>query len=159
MKKLTIAIIIAYCFISIFGVAQEVRLVQTLQHSKPAYAAQFSPDGKYVITASGYSDAKLWDPISGALIKEMGKLGGYAFPWAKDLKGTYVLGISEREPAVKICMVPSGIYYSIKTNHTDLHLFGGVQISPDYGYMVTYSQDRTAKVWEIKTEKNGKPFH
>lgn len=62
-------------FLGIFlagGVAgQEPRLVLPVGHGTSISSAEFSPDGKYVVTSSFDETAKLWDVVSGKLLLDM----------------------------------------------------------------------------------------
>jgi len=52
-------------------VGQEPRLVLPVGHGTSISSAEFSPDGKYVVTSSFDETAKLWDVVSGKLLLDM----------------------------------------------------------------------------------------
>ena len=62
-------------FLGIFlagGVAgQAPRLVLPVGHGASLSSAEFSPDGKYIVTSSYDETAKLWDVVSGKLLLDM----------------------------------------------------------------------------------------
>ncbi|MGH2552691.1 MAG: hypothetical protein ACRDEB_03175 [Chitinophagaceae bacterium] len=59
------------------GFSQQPRLVLPIGHTESIFAAQFSPDGKKVITVSDDNTIKLWDAEKGYLLADIKPKSGY----------------------------------------------------------------------------------
>src|SRR3990170_325872 len=109
-------------------------------------SASFSHDGRYVVTASNDSTAKIWNAATGQLIRTLQHQD-----WVKSASfshdGRWVVTAS-RDSTAKIWNAATG--QLIRTlQHQDW--INSVSFSPDGRWVVTASSDRTAKIWNAAT--------
>lgn len=117
--------------------------------------AQFSPDGKQILTVADQRDAVLWDALSGKRLRRL------ASPYAQ-FKGASTLvsasfspdgnrvALVDWEPAV--CDVASGKALFGLEGHTKQVL--DISYSPNGEWLVTASEDHTARIWRAATGKS-----
>ena len=119
-----------------------------LQHVNQVNSAQFSPDGKYIVTAFDDNTARVWDAKTGE-------------PVTEPLKHEDSVNSAQFSPDGKYIVTASYDYtarvWDAKTGEPvteSLRHEGPVysaQFSPDGKYIVTASSDNTARVWDAKT--------
>ena len=119
-----------------------------LQHVNQVNSAQFSPDGKYIVTAFDDNTARVWDAKTGE-------------PVTEPLKHEDSVNSAQFSPDGKYIVTASYDYtarvWDAKTGEPvteSLRHEGPVysaQFSPDGKYIVTASCDNTARVWDAKT--------
>ena len=119
-----------------------------LQHVNLVNSAQFSPDGKYIVTAFDDNTARVWDAKTGE-------------PVTEPLKHEDSVNSAQFSPDGKYIVTASYDYtarvWDAKTGEPvteSLRHEGPVysaQFSPDGKYIVTASSDNTARVWDAKT--------
>ncbi|WP_017306647.1 AAA-like domain-containing protein [Spirulina subsalsa] len=111
-------------------------------HSGGVYAAQFSPDGQHIVTASIDRTARLWNQEGKELAVLTGHSGGvYAAQFSPDGQrivtasddGTARLWNQEGEELAVLTGYSGGVY--------------AAQFSPDGQRIVTASDDGTARLW------------
>jgi WD40 repeat protein len=131
---------------------QQPRLVLPFGHISDITSADFSPDGKYIVTASNDMTAIIWDVISG---KELHRLKGhttwvYSVSFSPD--GKYVVTASW-DYTVRIWEAATGkSLHMLKCNDWVY----SVSFSPDGKYVVTASHDGSAIIWDVIS---GKKLH
>ncbi len=129
------------------------KLILPIGHTSDVISAKYSPDRKYVLTASWDNTAKIWDATSG---RELHSLQGH-MGWVRSATyspdGNYVLTASDDKTA-KIWNVLSGrVLYSLQGH---LGCVRSATYSLDGKYVLTASDDMTAKIWEVSS---GKELH
>jgi WD40 repeat protein/serine/threonine protein kinase len=124
-------------------------------------AAQFSPDGKRIVTASQDGTARVWDaqsgqPLTGPL--EMGQNAspaqsnpGQVIPAQFSLDGKRIVTVSQ-DGAARVWDAQTGRPLTAPLRH--LLAVKSAQFSPDGGRIVTASYD-SARVWDVQS---GKPL-
>lgn len=124
-------------------------LIHSLEgHTAEIEYAQFSPNGKKIITASRDSTAKIWDVSSGKLLYSIkGHSGGVTtaqFNW----DGKMIVTASE-DGSAKIWEASTGkLIYSLES-HADR--VNSIQFSSNGKYLLTAAADSTAKIWDVST--------
>ena len=124
-------------------------------------SANFSPDGKQIVTGSWDSSARVWDAESGAdLLKLAGDEGHTAFVnsavFSPDPEGSRILTASD-DGTAKVWDSKTGKVLLTLKGHTDR--VRHAEYSPDGSLIVTSSSDRTARLWNSQTgEPVGKPL-
>lgn len=144
MKK---AILLLF-FFSNYLFAQQPKLMLPIGHTNNVHSAQFSPDGKKIVTASQDKTAKIWDALTGNLLADLkGHTGGVnSAQFSPDGKKIVT---SSWDNNAKIWDAVTGNLIIDLKGHT-----GGVlsaQFSPDGKKIATTSQDKTAKIWNALT--------
>ncbi len=120
-------------------------------------AADFSPDGKFVVTGSWDNSAKIWDAKTGqATVKLQNGHSGYVNSVAVSPDSQMVLTGSD-DTTAKLWNAKTGEVIRAFRGHT-----GRVReaiFSPDGTKVLTVSNDRTARLWETDTgHQIGKSF-
>ena len=112
-------------------------------HTKRIRDANFSPDGKYIVTPSDDGTARLWD-LSGkliAILKHDSGLNSAKF----SPNGKYILTASDDNTARLWDL--SGNLIATLTGHTKTVY--RASFSPDGKRIVTASWDKTARIWDL----------
>jgi WD40 repeat protein len=150
MKNLTQIILLLVAFANFAFSQTEVKLVLPVGHTDAVTSAQFSPDGKYVVTASEDKTAKIWDVASGKMLQDLTGHTDYLRSAQFSTDGKYIVTAS-RDGTAKIWDVASGKMLQDLTGHTESVL--SAQFSPDGKTIVTASWDNTAKKWDVTSGK------
>ncbi|WP_136464910.1 caspase family protein [Flagellimonas onchidii] len=130
----------SFCF------GQEIKLGLPLGHSGHAIPAEFSPDGKLVLTGSADSSAKLWDSETGKLIHSLEGHSNMVHSTTFSPDGKKI-ATSSWDGTAKLWDTETGeIIYSYE-KHSDTLYF--VTFSPDGSRILTASKDGTAKLWSV----------
>jgi WD40 repeat protein len=124
-------------------------MLHDLQHKNFVNSAQFSPDGKYIVSASRDKTAKIWEVASGKLLHV---LRGHTFGLSSaqfSPDGKFIVTTSCDQTA-KIWDVSTGklIQKLIHTGCVSQAFF-----SPDGNYIVTASEDGTVNIWNLTSGK------
>ena len=116
-------------------------------HTKRIRDANFSPDGKYIVTPSDDGTARLWD-LSGkliAILKHDSGLNSAKF----SPNGKYILTASDDNTARLWDL--SGNLIATLTGHTKTVY--RASFSPDGKRIVTASWDKTARIWDLSGQE------
>jgi dipeptidyl aminopeptidase/acylaminoacyl peptidase len=124
-----------------------------MEHEAGVNSAQFSPDGKRVVTASGDRAARLWDAATGKPIGKPMEHESNVFSAQFSPDGKWVVTASADKTA-RLWSAMSGEPVGEPMKHE-----AGVnsaQFSPDGQRVVTASEDKTARLWDavIVTDKD-----
>ena len=117
-----------------------------MKHDGSVRSASFSPDGKYIVTASYDNTAKIWNAETGIQIGETMKHNGSALSASFSPDGKYIVTASYDKTA-KIWNAETGIQVGETMKHDGS--VSSASFSPDGKYIVTASWDYTAKITEI----------
>src|SRR6266480_5828637 len=116
------------------------------KHHDPVFSAQFSSDGKMIVTGSQDGTATVWDAASGEALSPLLKHDEKVWFAQFSPDGTRVLTVSDR--AARIWDVPSG---NPVTDFLKQDVITSAQFSPDGTRVVTTAADHEARLWDART--------
>ena len=124
-------------------------------HSNYVNSALFSPDGKYIVSASLDKTIKIWDVKSGICLKT---LEGHTeeIEYATFSPDGKEIVSASRDKTIKLWDVRSG--KCIKTFEGHIQGVKKALFSPDGRYILSSSYDDTVKMWNIVTGECVKTF-
>jgi WD40 repeat protein/Flp pilus assembly protein TadD len=111
-------------------------------------SAQFSPDGKRILTVSMEQAARLWDAQSGELLDKF-SMGQGALNWAQFSPDGEQVVIASGGLGARGWQMQSGQPISESLRHQDSVI--SAQFSPEGQRIVTASRDQTARVWNAQS--------
>jgi WD40 repeat protein len=112
-------------------------------------SAEISPDGKYILTSANLDELSIWDAASGRFVRRLGEAWREIASARFSPDGGRVV-VVDRDPAV--CDVATGKKLFELDGHTQqVHDVG---YSPDGQWLVTASEDRTARIWRAANGKS-----
>jgi len=130
--------------------AQKPELVLPIGHIDKVYPAVFSPDGRFILTASRDHTAKLWETQSGKLLQTLEGHTDFVISAVFSTDGKYILTASDDNTA-KLWEPQSGKLLQNLEGHTGFVI--PAVFSTDGKYILTASDDNTAKLWEPQSGK------
>ena len=123
------------------------REVHSFNPSGLGNGASFSPDGKYVLAASGET-AELWEVSTGQEIFSLSGHSNEIYGTAFSPDGKYMLTGSIDNTAILWDFSTGQEIYTIRGHSSSVR---SVAFSPDGKYILTGSGDRTARLWDVAT--------
>ena len=136
----------------VFDVASGRAVTPPLVHQGWVWEAQFSPDGRRVVTASNDHTARVWDSLTGEPVSPPMKHDGNVLHAIFSPDGRRVLTASTDHTA-RLWDAGTGREVIPPLRHEG-HV-NSAEFSPDGRRIVTASKDHTARVWDALT---GKPL-
>jgi WD40 repeat protein/class 3 adenylate cyclase len=137
------------------ALSRQQPLVQFVGSPLLVWSVEFSPDGKYVLTAGFDSAARLWDMHTGQEVRQFKGHTDTINRVAFSLDGKYALTSSVDQTA-KMWDVETGKEVRTFTGHTAR--VNGVAFSPDGKYVLTGSRDKTVRLWDAQTGQEIRQF-
>src|SRR5271157_1924521 len=124
--------------------------LSSFRHDASLITASFSPDGRWVVTASEDGTARVWEVASGKAVGQPLRHNGVIKSVAFSPDGKRVVTASA-DGTARVWEAATG-----KAVGEPLRQDGAVSsasFSPDGQWVVTASDDGTARVWEVETGK------
>jgi WD40 repeat protein len=118
-------------------------------HTADVWGADFSPDGKYLVTGSSDKTARLWDLATGETIRVFSRSRGSLESVAFSPDGKYIVTANLPDKTASLWDVVSGQEMQVFSGHTAA--VGEVKFLPDGKYVVTTSDDLTVRIWDVVT--------
>jgi WD40 repeat protein/uncharacterized caspase-like protein len=130
--------------------AQEPKLILPIGHSLGVANAEFSPDGKKIVSSSLDNTIKVWETATGLLLAN---LEGHSdtVTYATFSPDGRKIATACEDGTAKIWDASKAILLVDINGHTDKVFYA--EFSPDGKKIVTASADQTAKVWDTETGK------
>jgi WD40 repeat protein len=124
------------------------KLALVLLHDGPVSSADFSPDGRRMVTASYDHTARLWDAATGRLLAT---LRGHedVVRWVKFSPDGSRVVTAGMDHTARVWNVETGQALLPPLRHENL-VWKAV-FSPDGRYVATASSDKTGRVWDAQT--------
>jgi WD40 repeat protein len=129
----------------------------SFRHDANLSSASFSPDGRWVVTASADRTARVWDTTTGKPVGQPLQHDGRVNSAVFSPDGKWVVTASEDQTA-RLWQAASGRLLTIFQGHNNA--VTGAVFSPDGKWVLSASKDATARLWEAATGKAvGDPLH
>jgi TPR repeat protein len=118
-------------------------------HTAPVASAAFSPDGRFIISASTDRTARIWEVATGherLQLKHDDQVTAAAF--SRDGRRA-VTAVIDR--TAHVWDAQSGRQLALLVGHSDV--IGSTEFSPDDSQILTGSSDQTARLWDARSGK------
>lgn len=148
----TLAAARLYSTLSLYAAEKQSWPRQILRHKGWVLSAQFSADGRRIVTASADKTAQVWDAASGKLLGEALRHEDEVTRAEFSADGTRIVTVSG-DKAARVWNAASGKLIGEPLRHTDY--INGAKFSRDGTRIVTGSWDKTAQMWDTAS---GKPI-
>jgi RNA polymerase sigma factor (sigma-70 family) len=123
-----------------------------LRHGSPVTSVAWSPDGKLLATGSWDNYARLWDPATGKLVRDIQPQQGWVWGVAFSPDGKLLATAGDhRSKTVRLWDLATGKPVRTFEGHTNQ--IRGLAYSPDGKTIATASFDSTIRLWEAATVK------
>ena len=119
-------------------------------HTGILYSATFSPDGKFIVTASEDKTARVWDATTGRSVAEMHGHTSRVTSATFSGDGKLIVTASD-DGTARVWEAATGKNIAELRGHTSM--VTSATFSPDGKLIVTASEDGTARIWEAATGK------
>src|SRR5450759_2778608 len=127
---------------------EEVPLRTLTGHLSWVNGCAMSPDGTWIVSASGDQALKVWDTASGDCLRTLGGHTNWVFGCAVSPDGTWIVSASH-DHTLKVWDAATGECRRTLTGHTDS--VWDCAVSPDGTWIVSTSSDQTLRVWDAAT--------
>jgi hypothetical protein len=128
------------------------KLAQLYSHDANVNYAEFSPDGKWVLSASDDHTARIWDTISGGPRTPLLQHTGAVYHATFSPDGRWVVTASADQTA-RVWDAVTGQPRTASLQHTASVTYAA--FSPDGGRVLTISGDKTARLWGCHNGSTG----
>ena len=121
-----------------------------VQLTATVYCAQFSPDGRWVVTGSEDKTARVWEAATGKPVGELMRHGDIVASAQFSPDGRWVV-TALVDGTARVWEAATGKPVSEPMRHGNAVM--SAQFSPDGRWVATALEDKTARVWEAATGK------
>lgn len=135
---------------SYFIIAQQAKLMPPVGHADAVNSARFSPNGKWIVTASSDYTAKIWEATTGLLVIDLRGHEGDVNAALFSPDGKLIVTASDDNTAKIWDAINGNLKFTLRGHEKGVNT---ACFSPDGKWIVTASYDETAKVWDSKSGK------
>lgn len=135
-----------FCAGLIRGQAPQISL--PLGHTKEISTIDYSPDGKYIITASDDNTAVLWEAASGKLLYKLQEHSSRVTSAKFNSDGKYIVTTSFDRYAIIWDVMTGKLLFKLPGHKSEIYY---AEFSPDGKYVVTASRDKSAIIWKTES--------
>jgi WD40 repeat protein len=118
-------------------------------HNSRIYSADFSPNGKYVVTASGDNSAKVWETATGKQVTTLRGHPSHVFSARFSPDSRHV--VTAGGEIAKLWDASTGTEIRAFKGHANI--VHSAEFSPDGAVVATGGEDGTVKLWNAQTGK------
>ncbi|HQU84484.1 MAG TPA: serine/threonine-protein kinase [Pyrinomonadaceae bacterium] len=122
--------------------------IGTFRHADEVWNAEFSPDGKFIVTACNDNFVRIWNVETGEMKQTEEQKGAWKIAFFPDGKSFAVASSSNSAPMVKIYETATA--KEIKTIKGHTKRIRAVDISPDGKFLATGSMDGDLVIWDAQ---------
>ena len=127
-------------------------------HTNDVQSASFSPDGRYIVSASWDMTVRIWDAKTGMQVgKPLEGHTSYVNSASFSPDGRYIVSASW-DKTIRIWDAKTGMQVGDPLDGHTIYV-RSASFSPDGKYIVSASNDETVRIWDAKTgQQVGKPL-
>ena len=141
--------------------ANSGRLLHSLEgHTRDLTTTQFSPDAKFIVTASKDETGKIWETRTGLLLHTLDAHSVQSARYSNNGKLIVTTGYHGanirryfNDVGIIVWDASSGKELKSLVGHSIYEIINSARFSADDKYIVTASDDSTARVWNVSTGK------
>jgi WD40 repeat protein len=130
--------------------AMDEKLVRELKHADWINTVDFSPDGKYVVTASRNDTARIWDIADGTLHAVLTGHSSWVNSAAYSPDGRFIVTSSLDKTAIIWNAADGKLLTRLEGHALEVN---SAAFSPDGRFIVTSSNDNTPGIWSAANGK------
>ena len=123
------------------------QLFFTQGHTSNVRSASYSPDGRYIVSASWDNTIKIWESSTGNLVRTLEGHTNWVNSASYSPEGRYIVSASD-DKTIKIWESSTANLVRTMEGHTSY--VNSASYSPDGRYIVS-AGDKTIKIWESST--------
>jgi WD40 repeat protein/heme/copper-type cytochrome/quinol oxidase subunit 3 len=134
--------------VRIWDAATVVELRQFSGHFDLIRDATYSPDGRFIVTASSDKTAQIWDAATGSSLRVLSGHSDIVNRATYSPDGRFIVTASS-DGTARIWDAATGLSLRVLSGHSGI--VDDSAYSPDGRFIVTASSDGTARIWDVVT--------
>jgi len=155
--RLILSTLILLCSLPILATEQPILQIDPGGHKAIINDVVFTPDGRYLVSASNDKLIRVWDIETGKTVRTLrGQIGAgnegkiYAMALSPDGRWLAAAGWTS-DDEIRLYDFPTGKLVALLKGHTNV--VNGLAFSPNSRYLVSGSGDSNAILWNVKRQR------